>query len=133
MATRLSDQLLFNGIHRFIYEDYFATTENISKNQLRQLTKQIAYQVIQRSNAWSNLLEKQFPYAIRLSIHPQAFHSKKIGIMLLESRDTWATPWHRVMVKSGHQHVLMRKIEAEKLGAQVVLQAGVFSHYEMRG
>ncbi|VVC77156.1 hypothetical protein AQUSIP_24830 [Aquicella siphonis] len=120
---------IFNGIHRFIFEDQSAVMQYSSKNELRKSAKETAYKVIQRSNAWSRFVEKQFPDSIRLSIHPQSCGSKKLGIMLLKSTDHWATPWHRVAIYNGAEYVLMRRIEAENLGARAVYSNNRFSHY----
>lgn len=120
---------LFNGIHRFIYEDNLLHYSIFSKNKIKTLSKEIAYQVIQRSNAWSLLVEKEFPDAIRLSIHPQDCSSSKMGIMLLKSIDMWATPWHRVVLYDGKEHILIRKKEAETMGAVPVFVKNQFSHY----
>ncbi|RDI41523.1 isocyanide synthase family protein [Aquicella lusitana] len=122
---------LFNGIHRFIYEDQLVSYHAMSKNQVKNLTKEIAYSVIQRSNAWSRFVEKCFPDAVRLSIHPQPFGSEKLGIMLLKSKDVWATPWHRVVLYDGREHLLVRKKEAETLGAKPVFVHDQFSHYAL--
>lgn len=130
VKTKESYRRLFNGIHRFIYEDQVHQFESASKNQIRRMTKEVAYHVIQRSNAWSHMLEKTFPDAIRLSIHPQTCDSNKMGVMLLKSSDEWATPWHRVVLKIGEVHRLVRRKEAEVLGAEAIHVDGVFSHYE---
>jgi pyoverdine/dityrosine biosynthesis protein Dit1 len=123
------DKLLFNGIHRFIFEDSLPLSQAISKNKLRNETKEIAYQVIQRSNAWSQLIKKIFPTAVRLSIHPQPCGSEKLGIMLLQSKDAWATPWHRVLLINKEDSILIRKKEAEEIGAKPVFSNNQFSHY----
>src|SRR5581483_5217721 len=68
--TSLADNALFNGIHRFIYEDQKQLLSPLSNNQIKIQTKAIAYQVIRRSNAWSRLISEKFPDAIRFSIHP---------------------------------------------------------------
>ena len=120
---------LFNGIHRFIFEDNMNILLDLSKNKIRDISKIIAYQVIQRSNAWSNYLEIKFPDAVRLSIHPQSCGSKKLGIMLLACDNIWATPWHRIAVLQGEKHVLMKRVEAEKIGAKPVYINDRFSHY----
>lgn len=51
--------------------------------------------MIQRSNAWSRLLERTFPDSVRLSIHPQFRVSAKIGVRLVDSADAWLTPGTR--------------------------------------
>jgi L-tyrosine isonitrile synthase len=124
-----SVKLLFNGIHRFIYEDQLIHFSSISKNKIRQKSKEIAYKVIQRSNAWSKLLEIKFPDFVRLSIHPQSCGSEKFGIILVESKDVWATPWHRVVLKNKNSYQLIKRKEAELLGAQPVFMSNQFSHY----
>jgi pyoverdine/dityrosine biosynthesis protein Dit1 len=121
--------LLFNGMHRFVFEDYLVLFQEKTKNQVRQLSKNITYQLIQRSNAWSALLLKKYPDAVRLSIHPQQCGSEKLGIMLLEAKDRWATPWHRVVLESNNKHLLVRKKEAEDIGAQPIYHNNQFSHY----
>lgn len=110
-------QQMFNGIHRFMFEDQLVLKPGLSRTQARQQSKLLAYQVIQRSNAWSRLLEEYFPQAVRLSIHPQPIVSQKIGIRLLASADIWRTPWHSVPVFDGVDFRLMGCKEAEALGA----------------
>lgn len=129
--TQLSDQLLFNGIHRFIFEDQKNLFPDLTKNKIKIATKEIAYQVIQRSNAWSRLIKEIFPASIRLSIHPQPCGSEKIGIMLLKSKNIWVTPWHSVPVFDGHNYCLMKRNHAEDMSATPVINSdGNFSHYE---
>lgn len=127
----MTSKMLFNGIHRFIFEDHLSILQELSKNQIRNLTKETAYQVIQRSNAWSQLIENQFPHAVRLSIHPQYCNSEKLGIMLLKSEDAWATPWHRVTLFDGTKHRLVRKQEAEAMNATPIFMKDKFSHYAL--
>src|ERR1700752_139201 len=122
---------LFNGIQRFLFEDRLAIEAEKSRNQVRKECKDLAYQVIQRSDGWSRLLNDCFPTALRLSIHPQGPHSEKIGILLGEANDTWLTPWHGVAVKQRDKFILMRRHEAEKLGASIVEREGRPSHYQM--
>jgi pyoverdine/dityrosine biosynthesis protein Dit1 len=132
--TTDEDRLLFNGIHRFIYEDQKDMYIDFSKNKIKNITKEIAYSVIQRSNAWSRVIKEKFPLSVRLSIHPQPCQSEKIGIMLLKSKNAWATPWHNVPVFNGSECFLMKKSHAEKINAIVVTNtAGEFSHYEVSG
>ena len=125
---------MFNGIHRFIFEDQKNQFASLSKNKIKNQTKETAYQVILRSNAWSRVIKEKFPDALRLSIHPQPCQSEKIGIMLLKSQNTWVTPWHSVTVFDGQDYCLMKKAEAEKLNVvPVVSTTGAFSHYCVEG
>lgn len=129
VKSNAKDKNLFNGIHRFIFEDQQALMVDQSKNQIREKTKEIAYEVIRRSNAWSRFVEKNFPHAVRLSIHPQPCGSEKFGIMLVKSADVWATPWHRVVIKHGNDHMLAKRKSAIELGAKPVFLHQQFSHY----
>lgn len=122
----------FNGIHRFVFEDNVFIESSLSRNKIRKLSKEIAYQVVKRSNAWSKLVEKTFPDALRLSIHPQFCGSNKIGLMLLKASDNWATPWHRVVLYDGQEYRLMKKSDAESLGAIPVFVNEQFSHYILK-
>jgi pyoverdine/dityrosine biosynthesis protein Dit1 len=122
---------LFNGIHRFLTEDLADREPGLSKNQARQRSKDDAYEVIRRSNAWSRLIAGYFPEALRLSIHPQPAHAEKIGILLTPAEDSWLTPWHGVALLQADRFVLMRRADAEALGARLIERAGRPSHYEM--
>ncbi|HZJ45675.1 MAG TPA: isocyanide synthase family protein [Pyrinomonadaceae bacterium] len=122
---------LFNGIQRFLFEDRLAIETDKSRNQVRNECKDLAYQVIQRSDGWSRLLNDCFPTALRLSIHPQAPHSEKIGILLGEANDTWLTPWHGVAVNQQGKFILMRRHEAEAAGAEIVERDGRPSHFQI--
>lgn len=120
---------LFGGIHRFLFEDQWARSEGRSRNSVREETKSLAYQVIQRSDAWSSLVEEFFPEALRLSIHPQDSHAQKIGIHMMRTRDNWLTPWHGVALDSGDGIRLVKRYEAEKLGATLVWRNNRPSHF----
>jgi pyoverdine/dityrosine biosynthesis protein Dit1 len=122
---------MFNGIHRFVLEDYCALSPHVSRTQLRAASKIAAYRVIQRSNAWSRLVEATLPHALRLSIHPQRAHSRKIGVTLVPCSDAWGTPWHNVVVLCAGQPLLMKRRQAEELGARLIVVADVPSHFEL--
>ncbi len=87
---------LFNGIHRFLFEEQSDVQPGVSRTQLRRECHENAYEVVRRSDAWGRLLADCFPAALRLSIHPQHPHAEKIGILLGAADDAWLTPWHGV-------------------------------------
>lgn len=124
-------QTLFNGIHRFLYEDTLGVEIGKSKTQLRKEAKERAYQVVRRSDAWGRLLAECFPTALRLSIHPQGPHRDKIGILLGDADDAWLTPWHSVAVKLPGGFRLMPRQKAEELGAQQVVMHGRPYYYDL--
>jgi len=124
---------VFNGIHRFLFEDQVDLVPGRSREQVRRACKALAYQVIQRSNAWSDLVAEKFPHALRLSIHPQPPHSDKIGFQLLPAADNWLTPWHGVVLDDGHRFTLVKRSTAEELNASLVWRNNRPSHYVAPG
>ncbi|GGF28488.1 L-tyrosine/L-tryptophan isonitrile synthase family protein [Hymenobacter cavernae] len=122
-------QAMFNGIHRFVSEDGLALAPEKSKSRVKEESKEVAYGVIQRSNAWTRLLAQEFPYAVRLSIHPQHPHADKLGLRITRAVDDWLTPWHGVVLLRDQDYVLVKRYQAEELGAHLVEKDGRPSHY----
>ena len=122
---------MYLGITRFLVEDSMHPGQTLSRTALQKECRTRAYQVILRSNAWSELLAARFPNAVRLSIHPQACGSSKLGIQLIGS-ERWMTPWHGVAVDNGDGFILMKRAEAEKLPVELVYDAnGSASHFKL--
>jgi L-tyrosine isonitrile synthase len=119
---------LYRGITRFMVEDSLGPGYAGTKSALLRDSRQRAYRVIQRSRAWSNLIDGQIRASVRLSIHPQACGIAKFGIRLLDIDDSWLTPWHAVAVQKGDRVVLMKRHAAEEIG-QLVSVAGRPSHF----
>jgi L-tyrosine isonitrile synthase len=119
---------LYLGITRFLVEDSMFPGQTKSRTSVQKESRIRAYAVIQRSKAWGELVEQQFPDAVRLSIHPQSCGSKKLGIKLIEP-DNWATPWHGVAVLVGGRYLLLKRVQAEAIGAHLVMRFGRPSHY----
>jgi pyoverdine/dityrosine biosynthesis protein Dit1/AcrR family transcriptional regulator len=120
---------MFNGIHRFVSEDGMALAPEKSKSRVKEESKAVAYEVIRRSNAWTRLLAQEFPHALRLSIHPQHPHSDKIGLRMTRAVDDWLTPWHGVVLLRDNDYLLMKRQQAEELGAELVEVDGRPSHF----
>lgn len=130
VRSEKSTRALFNGIHRFMFEDAVARCNGeTSRSRLRNDSKETAYQTILRSNAWSRVVAEKFPRAIRLSIHPQPPHSEKFGLQLVPTRDGWLTPWHGVVLDNGVKRYLVKRWDAEKMQASVVWRNGRPSHF----
>lgn len=121
---------MFNGIHRFLKEDLGYHHPDMSRNQVMKRSKSIAYEVVQRSQSWDNLLENVFPDALRLSIHPYPISHRKFGVKLVSTSDRWATPWHNVTVKEGESYRLMKRQDALALGAMLKFHNGSYAYYE---
>jgi L-tyrosine isonitrile synthase len=119
---------LYRGITRFLVEDAGAAYTGTKSALLREC-RQRAYGVIQRSKAWGNLIAGYFQRSVRLSIHPQPCGTAKFGISLLESGDTWLTPWHSTAVQLPDGTLtLMKRSEAEQVG-RLVMANGIPSHF----
>jgi pyoverdine/dityrosine biosynthesis protein Dit1 len=126
-----SQQALFNGIQRFLFEDRVEIEKDKSRSRIRSECKERTYELVRRSYAWGRLVADCFPASLRLSIHPQPPHSEKLGILLCESRDVWLTPWHAVAFKENGRFRLVKRREAEELGASIVLKEGSPSYMEL--
>ncbi|CAL9730830.1 spore wall maturation protein Dit1p [Monosporozyma unispora] len=111
---------LYRGFSRFMMEDllllpYF---QDHSKKKLKKITSKIAFNMIKRNDAYSNLVELMFPHHIRLSIHAHTNSGPKFGIKVISEdqcrivRDLndliepkfedllhIPTPWHNCVVK----------------------------------
>lgn len=124
---------MYLGITRFLFEDYSGIEPfcSGSRTAIQKVSRLIAYRVIQRSNAWSRLLEDRFPDALRLSIHPQFRVSKKIGVYLGETNgDDWLTPWHSVAVRRNGKITFCKRKDAEGCG-MLAFDEGRPSHFEI--
>lgn len=121
---------MYCGITRFLVEDSTFPGQTKSRTAIQRECKAKSYEVIRRSNAWSEFIALRFPEAIRLSIHPQACGAKKLGIRLIGT-ESWMTPWHGVAVKTNEGFTLLKRSEAEARGARLVFSAsGRASHFE---
>ncbi len=120
---------LYRGITRFLLEDADRPDYKKSRAALQRECRERAYGVIQRSRAWGRLIAERFPEAVRLSIHPQPCGSDKLGINLLDASDNWITPWHGTAVEVQGRFVLMKRYQAEALGADLVYLHSRPSHY----
>ena len=130
-STHEHHQQLFNGIHRFMFEDLVVRDPELSRTQARKQSKGLAFEVIRRSNSWSRVVAEFFPHALRLSIHPHAAHSDKIGILLGDADDLWLTPWHGVALLQSDRFLLTRRSIAQEQGAVLISQDDRPSHFEM--
>jgi pyoverdine/dityrosine biosynthesis protein Dit1 len=120
-----------DGLHRFLFEDAIALSPDQSRTQVRKEARGRAFEVLRRSRAWGRLLAAFFPRAVRLSIHPQPPVSDKIGVHFLATEDAWLTPWHGVALLESDRFRLVKRADAEALGAVQVDVDGAPSHYRV--
>lgn len=111
---------LYRGFTKFMSEDlaFHPSLIKISKSKRKKIAAKIAFEMLKRNQAYSNLVEVMFPFHIRLSIHAHLNDGPKFGINLLgmsncrtaislldeipETSDDLLhipTPWHNCVVK----------------------------------
>ena len=135
---------LYRGFSRFMQEDLRTNryTKGLSRSQLKKLSCKVAFEMIQRNEAYSNLIELIFPHHIRLSIHAHDNSGPKFGIRLfgpnvrpletlsfdsveMRSADLLhvPTPWHNCLVEiGGHSQLIMTK----SITVKTALSSGQF-------
>ncbi|CAM2064879.1 L-tyrosine/L-tryptophan isonitrile synthase family protein [Sulfidibacter corallicola] len=125
------DRSLFQGIHRLLFEDTVAMFPERNRTGVRRECAERACQLMVRSNAWTRLVGECFPHAIHLSIYPQHPHADRVGILLGHAEDCWLTPWHATAVKIGDAFRLMKRSQAEAMGAVLVEVDGRPNHFRL--
>ncbi|KAL8408524.1 hypothetical protein RB594_007092 [Gaeumannomyces avenae] len=127
---------LYRGFSRFMAEDlcHNRYTSHLSRSKLKKLATRVSFEMLQRNEAYSNLVELIFPHHVRLSIHAHNNAGPKFGIRLLgrharalerlslagaaaEMRSVdllhVPTPWHNCLVEvAGHPGPIMTKSRA---------------------
>lgn len=121
---------LYRGFSRFMMEDlsrlpFFKDT---SRKQFKKTISKIAFNMIRRNDAYSNLVELIFPHHLRLSIHAHTNSGPKFGIKVISPEQCHTvksledieepkfedllhipTPWHNCVVKiNGERYVLTK-------------------------
>lgn len=109
---------LHRGFMTFMREDLRETevAKSLSNKKYKRLISLIAFEMIKRNDAYSNLVELMFPFHIRLSIHAHKNSGPKFGIKLLSKckllghdfeRNSKAlhipTPWHNAIFRIGRE------------------------------
>ncbi|KAM3448332.1 hypothetical protein MY3296_007866 [Beauveria thailandica] len=122
---------LYRGFSKFMLEDLVRNkyTKHLSRTQVRKVAARVAFEMIHRNQAYSNLVEAVFPRHIRLSIHAHDNSGPKFGVnllgrnakatntlpLVLEHQDGGdilhvPTPWHNCVVQiEGHSSVIVTK------------------------
>ncbi|MCW1248606.1 isocyanide synthase family protein [Acaricomes phytoseiuli] len=119
---------LYRGVVRFMVEDSYDYSG--TKSQLQRECRRRGYAVMQRSQAWGEVVDQRFPGAVRLSIHPQRRGAEKLGIRLLEVSSAWTTPWHAIPLRSSDGMFSLVRREELPPGAVTVSRDGRPSHVE---
>ena len=119
---------LYRGFSRFMTEDLAQNqyTKHLSRSKLKQRACNVSFDMIQRNEAYSNLVGLFFPNHVRLSIHAHDNSGPKFGITMFPdnvraldklslSADEMRsvdllhvpTPWHNCIVSLAGQSTLI--------------------------
>lgn len=115
---------LYRGFNKFMFEDLINTpaAQALSNKKFKKLVSFIAYEMIRRNDAYSNLVELIFPFHLRLSIHAHHNAGPKYGIRLLDPKLCSTglhdqdeedrllhipTPWHNAVFEVSDQPKLI--------------------------
>ncbi|KAK0671253.1 Pyoverdine/dityrosine biosynthesis protein-domain-containing protein [Cercophora samala] len=137
---------LYRGFSKFMLEDLenHPLTKKMSRSKQKKLSAKVAFEMIVRNHAYSNLVEMLFPNYVRLSIHAHNNAGPKFGIQLVDPAKVRAvtslsadgelmtsidllhvpTPWHNCVVSlQGSEIMLMTKAKL----ARTALSKGSFT------
>ncbi|EMG48580.1 hypothetical protein G210_0817 [Candida maltosa Xu316] len=132
---------LFRGFSKFMTEDLalHPKVSGMARKKFKKIVAKVAFEMIKRNDAYSNLVELMFPFHLRFSIHAHCNSGPKFGISLLsktgenqcqpinsiddhkEPQNTdllhIPTPWHNTIVKIDDRDVYFviksKKVEQE--------------------
>ncbi|AMD21687.1 HFL169Cp [Eremothecium sinecaudum] len=120
---------LYRGFSRFMAEDLCLLPffQNVSRKYFKKAVCKVAFNMIKRNDAYSNLVELVFPHHLRLSIHAHTNAGPKFGVKVvspkicktvksLDSDDVPTfddllhipTPWHNCVVRIGDDYYLAK-------------------------
>lgn len=113
---------LYRGMIKFLSMD-LAIKNFPSGNQLHKQAKIVAREMMFRNEAYSHLIEHEFPNHIRLSMHPSVNSGAKYSFQLIDSKKAWTSPWHcAILIDEEKEFATVHKIDAEKAGYELVYQ-----------
>ncbi|TDZ22547.1 Spore wall maturation protein DIT1 [Colletotrichum orbiculare MAFF 240422] len=138
---------LYRGFSRFMLEDLelHPFTQAMTRTQQKKLSTRVAFEMIMRNQAYSNLVELLFPNYVRLSIHAHNNAGPKFGIQLFDpavvrvveglspdgvpmtSRDLLhiPTPWHNCVVEiEGSPSLLVTKASIPRKAVEMGAMTG---------
>lgn len=111
---------LFRGFSRFMIDDlsHLPHFKDVSRKSFKKVVSKVAFEMIKRNDAYSNLVELLFPHHMRFSIHAHTNSGPKFGIKIISgqqcrtvrSLDNYEepsfedllhipTPWHNCVIK----------------------------------
>jgi pyoverdine/dityrosine biosynthesis protein Dit1 len=108
---------LYRGMIRFMDEE-LADKPYDSGNQLHKAAKKLAREMMFRNEAYSNLVRKEFPQHIRLSMHPSVNNGAKYSFQLIPGG--MHSAWHCTVVESSGKYFTMHKKDALAQGYKLI-------------
>lgn len=116
------------GLKRYLASDGFDSPvgSKLSVKAVKRTSGELAVQSTQLAEAWSHCIEKNFPNAVRLSVHPYPAHFEgKTGIHITGTKEEWITPWHGVAVyySMTGEWEIMKNYKAVELGGKLIHNA----------
>ncbi|SMN19638.1 similar to Saccharomyces cerevisiae YDR403W DIT1 Sporulation-specific enzyme required for spore wall maturation [Maudiozyma saulgeensis] len=111
---------LYRGFSKFMMEDLAVLPffQSYSKKRFKKVISKIAFNMIRRNDAYSNLVELMFPHHMRISIHAHKNSGPKFGVKVISNQQCSIvkdlqnieeptfedllhipTPWHNCVVK----------------------------------
>lgn len=126
---------LYRGFSRFMLEDLSRLSffKGSSRKGFKKVISKIAFNMIRRNDAYSNLVELIFPHHMRLSIHAHTNSGPKFGIKVISSEQCRIvkslddleepkfedllhipTPWHNCVVKIDDDRYVLTKASVVK-------------------
>lgn len=141
---------LYRGFSRFMMEDLLLLPhfQDHSRKKFKKIIARIAFNMIKRNDAYSNLVELMFPHHIRISIHAHTNSGPKFGIKVISEDECRVindlndlveprfedllhipTPWHNCVVKveynNGIKSLFLVKVEI----IENALESGKFTGF----
>ncbi|CDO93027.1 unnamed protein product [Kluyveromyces dobzhanskii CBS 2104] len=155
---------LFRGFSKFMTEDLCLLPffEGVSRKGFKKTVAKVAFEMIKRNDAYSNLVELIFPHHMRLSIHAHTNSGPKFGVKIisfaqcktiksLDNEEEPAfedllhipTPWHNCVIKmeeNGRYYLTKTKtvMDATENGSydatwvKTNINTGVGGHFSLR-
>ncbi len=123
---------LYKGMIRFMNEE-LAIKEFPSRSQQQKAAKLLVRQMMQRNEAYSNLVKDEFKSYIRLSMHPSTNNGDKYSIKLIPGDKAFRSPWHCALyVNDQGEYETVHKKEAEAMGLELVTKNNQPYYYKSK-
>ncbi|OBA26346.1 hypothetical protein HANVADRAFT_53217 [Hanseniaspora valbyensis NRRL Y-1626] len=153
--------LLYRGFTKFMEEDIgqLEFISKMSRKQQKKLAAKIAFEMIKRNDAYSNLVDLCFPHYMRLSIHAHQNSGPKYGIKVVSptkcrviksfsdlaypNYDDFLhipTPWHNVVIKNmnngkyyfGRSNIVAQAIQSKSFIGELKDNSNSCTYYELK-